>query len=250
VASLAKAGSYVSSLNIIAGIITTGSFFLFVSLLGLWGAIRESQATLFVYILLLGIVFILQFSISIAALAVDHHTTAADGWCALDDVDRISIQNKIGCYGFQSNRADLFNSTLPDYCMRPGLRCPTTCNVLPDCPGTGIKETCPLCYDALRDQIETMLNRAGGVGLGLAFTMVRVASLLGVLTYRHTHAHTHTHTLSLSLSLSRSHSRSRPYSRSFNSLWPFEALCTFPTHRSTPHTPASHSLQRSLSAWW
>eukprot|EP00048_Salpingoeca_helianthica_P015850 m.228962 g.228962 ORF g.228962 m.228962 type:complete len:227 (-) comp17632_c0_seq1:264-944(-) len=173
VASLAKAGSYVSSLNIIAGIITTGSFFLFVSLLGLWGAIRESQVTLFAYIILLGIVFILQFSISIAALAVDHHTTAADGWCALDDYDRISVQNKIGCYGFQSNLADNFNATLPDYCMRPGLRCPHSCNVLPDCPGGAeIKPTCPLCYDALKDQIELMLNRAGGVGLGLAFTML------------------------------------------------------------------------------
>ena len=121
--------------------------------------------------ILIVIIFIIQFSVSIATLVVDTRTVAADGWCALDDVDRINIQFQMHCYGFQDASQSHFNASMPDFCMRPGSHCPGTCTA-PDCPD-GPGPACSTCYDLLKDQMSTVLNRAGGVGLALSFFEVR-----------------------------------------------------------------------------
>ena len=81
--------------------------------------------------LLLGILFIIQFSISVAALAIGNNqqdSIAAAGWCALSDADKNDLQNAVGCFGFVDLNPANYNSTVPvtALCMAPGSTCPSS----------------------------------------------------------------------------------------------------------------------------
>ena len=54
--------------------------------------------------ILLSLLFVIQFSVSVAVLAFNHaqqYTVLWDGWCGLNDADKNSIQHKFECYGGQ-----------------------------------------------------------------------------------------------------------------------------------------------------
>ena len=71
VATYGKTSAVVDSLPIIGGIAACGAFLLMVSVVGLIGAVRHHQVMLFFYMIILFLIFILQFSIACACLAVD-----------------------------------------------------------------------------------------------------------------------------------------------------------------------------------
>ena len=71
VATYGKTSAVVDSLPIIGGIAACGSFLLLISIVGMIGAVRHHQVILFFYMIILFIIFILQFSIACACLAVD-----------------------------------------------------------------------------------------------------------------------------------------------------------------------------------
>ena len=77
---------------------------------------------------LLGVLFIVQFSVSIAALAIGNtqqDSIASKGWCALADSDKNDLQRDANCFGFTDVNPGSFNvTTVPNYCMRPGTLCP------------------------------------------------------------------------------------------------------------------------------
>lgn len=184
VAAVAKSGSYVSSLSILAGVITCGVFLLVASILGLVGTILEHQQTLFAYIIFMIIIVIVQFSVSVAALAVDHRAVAMQGWCELDDADRNTIQARANCYGFEDVYGSHFPTNSSTYCYRPGPQCPHDCRVFPDCTASlpGTQPDCTTCYAVLKDQIATMLNRAGGIGL--AFSFIEIFGIFAAYKFR------------------------------------------------------------------
>ena len=143
------------------------------SVLGLVGTVIEHQQTLFAYMIILSLVCIVQFSISIAALTVNSETVARQGWCALDDSDRSSIQTRMACFGFEDANPVHFNvSSGSSYCLRPG-GCPSSCTS-PFCPPSSSPSACPLCYDSLKDQIDHVVKEAGGVGLAFSLLEVRI----------------------------------------------------------------------------
>lgn len=77
------------------------------------------------YMVLLGILFLVQFSISVAALAVGNNqydSTAASGWCKLKDSDKNDLQKDLSCFGYS---AEYLNTTGAG-CMGPGSVCPTS----------------------------------------------------------------------------------------------------------------------------
>jgi hypothetical protein len=77
----------------------------------------------------LGLLFIIQFSISVAALAIGNNQQdqiASSGWCKLSDPDKNDIQREGNCFGFQDLNPASFNSTSSDMCMGPGTFCPTS----------------------------------------------------------------------------------------------------------------------------
>ena len=69
VGAAAKAASVVQSLPVVGGIIACGVFLLFIAIVGLYGALKHHQVTLFVYMVVLFSIFVLQFSVACASLA-------------------------------------------------------------------------------------------------------------------------------------------------------------------------------------
>ena len=61
----------VTDLPIIGGITASGVFLLFISVVGLIGAMKHHQVLLFFYMVVLFLIFIIQFSCSCAALSVN-----------------------------------------------------------------------------------------------------------------------------------------------------------------------------------
>jgi tetraspanin-13/31 len=69
-ATIGKISAYVTSETVIGGIVACGVFLLLVSILGLIGAVKHHQVLLFFYMVILFLLFIVQFSVAIACLAV------------------------------------------------------------------------------------------------------------------------------------------------------------------------------------
>ena len=63
--------AYVDSLPIIAGIAASGFFLMCIAGLGLWGTVKHHQVALFFYMVVLFCLFVIQFSVACACLAVD-----------------------------------------------------------------------------------------------------------------------------------------------------------------------------------
>ena len=68
--SSGKTQGYITSLPIVGGITASGVFLLFVSVVGLIGAMKHHQVMLFFYMVVLFFIFIIQFSCSCAALTM------------------------------------------------------------------------------------------------------------------------------------------------------------------------------------
>ncbi len=71
VATYGKTSAYVDSLPIIGGISACGAFLLLTSIVGLIGTLRHHQATLFFYMCVVLLIFVIQFSVACAALSVN-----------------------------------------------------------------------------------------------------------------------------------------------------------------------------------
>ncbi|XP_023331992.1 tetraspanin-31 [Eurytemora carolleeae] len=104
-----KVSGIVTSLPIIGGITACGIFLLIVSIIGLIGAMRHHQVTLFVYMIVLFCIFIIQFSVSCAALGVndkDEEVILNMGWKTAANETKLDAEKLFDCCG-------LTNSTNP-----------------------------------------------------------------------------------------------------------------------------------------
>jgi len=150
VATYAKAVSGVS-LPIIGGIVACGVFLLLIAVMGLIGAIKHHQVLLFFYMVVLFILFIIQFSIACACLAVDDSTQMAlaeTGWNNFNGNTRQDIQNSYNCCGFDS---PTYNSTESP--------CPKSCD-----------QECEPCSMKMASWINYAFRTSGGIGLFFSFT--------------------------------------------------------------------------------
>lgn len=106
VPSVAKTESFVNSLYIIGGIIACGIFLLLVAVAGLIGAIRHHQVCLFFYMLVLFLVFLIQFSVSIAALACgqdQREKLVTVSWDHASNTTKDDIRLNLCCCRFDVN---------------------------------------------------------------------------------------------------------------------------------------------------
>uniref|UniRef100_A0A8C1VTK7 Tetraspanin 13a n=1 Tax=Cyprinus carpio TaxID=7962 RepID=A0A8C1VTK7_CYPCA len=71
VAAWGKWFGLVSSFRVMAAVIAVGLFLFVVAIMGLCGAVKHHQVLLFFYMLILFMVFIVQFSVSCACLAIN-----------------------------------------------------------------------------------------------------------------------------------------------------------------------------------
>lgn len=147
-----KVSGVVVSAPIIGGITACGIFLLGVSILGLWGALKHHQVWLFVYMVILFCIFIIQFSVSCAALSVSQETEKGlviDGWTAVQKYDNSTIklaEQTFICCGLQDNSTGF------------------ECNTLQCSPN------CPPCMEAIEDKVNSAFRYVGGLGLFFSLT--------------------------------------------------------------------------------
>ncbi|XP_026229077.1 tetraspanin-13a [Anabas testudineus] len=162
VAAWGKWFGLVSSIRVVAVVIGVGTFLFLVAFVGLCGALKHHQVLLFFYMIILFLVFVLQFSVSCACLALNkdqqNHLLEV-GWNK-SEVTQHDIEKTLNCCGFSS----FSNSTV----------CAASCF-------NESASSCKTCSNTIQQYAGEVLRFVGGIGLFFSFTEV-----LGVwLAYRY-----------------------------------------------------------------
>ncbi|XP_068632430.1 tetraspanin-13 isoform X2 [Battus philenor] len=166
VAVYGQASSLVTNLPIVGGILACGVFLILISLLGLAGAVKHHQVMLFFYMVILFLLFLVQFSVACACLAVNsdqQEMLAQQGWNKVNMDVKEQVQERFQCCGFQ-NRLIPVNGTA-DYpsCDIVDRTCCKNMNFSPNCP-------CEPCMEKLKETIDNAFKLCGGIGLFFSFT--------------------------------------------------------------------------------
>uniref|UniRef100_A0A3Q3N3P2 Tetraspanin 13b n=1 Tax=Mastacembelus armatus TaxID=205130 RepID=A0A3Q3N3P2_9TELE len=188
IAAWGKWFGLVSSFQVVGGVIGVGVFLFFVALAGLIGAMKHHQVMLFFYMIILFLVFVVQFSVSSACLAINReqqdpqldklqlaHNPEKElcttpgcgvvypgqdhllevGWNNSLSTQR-DVEKNLNCCGFQQ--------------VDPNGTCDAAC--FPN-------HSCLPCADKIQEHVGEVLHFVGGIGFFFSFT-----EILGVwLTY-------------------------------------------------------------------
>ncbi|XP_050293265.1 tetraspanin-31-B [Anthonomus grandis grandis] len=162
VAVYGRAASLVTNLPIIGGILACGVILILISVLGLMGAVKHHQVMLFFYMLILFLLFLIQFSVACACLGVNEsqqEQLAEQGWNRVNNATRADVQNTFTCCGFDS---DVDKMVLPPSCEDVVMRCCTD--------SAHLNCVCPGCLDKLQSTINYAFKLCGWIGLFFSFT--------------------------------------------------------------------------------
>ncbi|XP_041986922.1 tetraspanin-13 isoform X2 [Aricia agestis] len=165
VAVYAQASSVVTNLPIVGGILACGIFLILISLLGLAGAVKHHQVMLFFYMVILFLLFLVQFSVACACLAVNssqQEMIAQQGWNKVNLDMREQVQEKFGCCSFRGR--DTANVTV-DY-----PACDVVDRMCCDEGDVTVACQCPPCLYKLKQTIDYAFKLCGGIGLFFSFT--------------------------------------------------------------------------------
>ncbi|KAL4629645.1 tetraspanin-13-like [Arapaima gigas] len=160
IAAWGKWFGLVSSFQVVGGVIGVGVFLFLVALVGLIGAVKHHQVLLFFYMIVLFMVFVVQFSVSCASLAItreqQNHLLEV-GWNNSQSTQR-DVEKSLNCCGFNTVS---YTDTCDAICFA--------------------KHVCEPCAAKIQEHAGEVLRFVGGVGLFFSFT-----EILGVwLTYRY-----------------------------------------------------------------
>jgi len=176
-----KVSGIVTSLPIVGGITACGVFLLMISVIGLIGAVRHHQVLLFFYMVVLFLIFLIQFSCSCAALAINEHDEKMlikTAWQTAETKSEslvIQAEQTFDCCGLginiTGNDAIYEKPTQKDiqwtiekkvFDKYPEARCFHKDNKTGD--------DCQTCYSIISDKVNSGFNAAGGLGLFFSFT--------------------------------------------------------------------------------
>ncbi|VDP11082.1 unnamed protein product [Soboliphyme baturini] len=173
VGTYAKAVSIVPSITVPAGIVSVGVFLLFLSILGYVGAVKHHQVCLFFvsgdsrsdgtqqplvfihlfqYMIILFLIFIVQFFVAVACLAISDaqiHSALQVGWKQSSNETRCSAEKHFACCGLD-DKSQMIE------CDDVMFRCTY------DVP----------CWPIMGSRLSDALQIAGGIGLFFSFTEV------------------------------------------------------------------------------
>eukprot|EP00092_Neocalanus_flemingeri_P063761 GFUD01077213.1.p1 GENE.GFUD01077213.1~~GFUD01077213.1.p1 ORF type:complete len:240 (+),score=54.51 GFUD01077213.1:39-758(+) len=175
-----KVSGIVTSLPIVGGITACGVFLLMISVIGLIGAVRHHQVLLFFYMVVLFLIFLIQFSCSCAALAInegDEIKLIKSAWKTAETKSPslvIQAEQTFDCCGlglgednipYLEPTADDQNFTIANDVFKnyPDAECYHAAN-------TSMKTDCHTCYSHISDKVDSGFNAAGGLGLFFSFT--------------------------------------------------------------------------------
>ncbi|GCB72912.1 tetraspanin-31 isoform X2 [Scyliorhinus torazame] len=159
VAAWGKSYGIVSSINIIGGVIAVGVFLLLIAVVGLIGAVNHHQVMLFFYMVILFLVFVIQFGVSCSCLALNRsqqeHLLKLT-WNRMSNATRRDLEHQLDCCGFMNDTENIAIYT-SDYSL---------CKV--PCKSTG----CKICGNVMLTHSGQALRILGGVGLFFSFTEI------------------------------------------------------------------------------
>lgn len=175
VAAAARIASIVSSLTLVSGIITCGVGLLLISIVGLVGASKHHQVMLFFYMIVLFIIFIIQFSVACACLAVNENqqqAIAAEGWNYSSNDTKEDAQVLFGCCGYdQLNATGSMSHPSCDKVVNKETDKTCCDGITEDCCYGG-DCNCNPCNQAVQNAMQRGFNLVGGVGLFFSFTEI------------------------------------------------------------------------------
>ena len=165
VAVYGRASALVTNLPIIGGILACGVILILISILGLIGAVKHHQVLLFFYMLILFLLFLIQFSIACACLAVNtkqQEQLAEQGWRPITDDLKAQVQTTFNCCGFNNTVNNILDDEKPLSCKNVNKIC-CQYSTAADC-------TCPSCMQKLQSTIDYAFKLCGSIGLFFSFT--------------------------------------------------------------------------------
>jgi len=207
VGTYAKTSSIVVTLPIVGGIVACGVFLLFVAILGLIATVKHHQVMLFFYMMILFVIFVIQFSVACACIGVNLEQEKAMSKKAWDFAKAHKEMNLIHetekffqCCGYDKNDDILNNTEETSFCRKNVARC-ASIPTLPSATATtqspinnkttsattpsgrrkrDVTLDCPKCSELIELKMDKGFNAVGG--LGLFFSLTELAIL--VVTYR------------------------------------------------------------------
>jgi len=174
VAVHSKVSGIVTSIPIVGGITASGVFLLFISVIGLIGAMKHHQVMLFIYMVVLFFIFIIQFSCSCAALSVSPNDQIKIIKTAWDTAEKtpytkgliISAERQFDCcgVGIYDNYTTYDHPTTEDHewslnnsVFEEGDKCYNG------------DDNCESCFFTINGKVEGGFKAAGGLGLFFSF---------------------------------------------------------------------------------
>ncbi|KAI8422269.1 hypothetical protein MSG28_006156 [Choristoneura fumiferana] len=127
-----------TNLPIVGGILACGVLLILISILGMAGAVKHHQVMLFFYMVILFLLFLVQFSVACACLAVNsdqQEMLAKQGWNKVNKDVKMEVQEQFQC------------------CDSKDIRC-----------------SCDPCMAKLKERIDYAFKLCGGIGLFFSFT--------------------------------------------------------------------------------
>ncbi|XP_012136198.1 tetraspanin 97E isoform X1 [Megachile rotundata] len=163
VAVYGRASALVTNLPIIGGILACGVILILISILGLIGAVKHHQVLLFFYMLILFLLFLIQFSIACACLAVNtkqQEQLAEQGWRRVGQDLKEKVETTFNCCGFNDTVSAVLDDKELVSCKNK-LCCQYPTDT--DCE-------CPSCMQKLQSTIDYAFKLCGSIGLFFSFT--------------------------------------------------------------------------------
>jgi len=174
VAVHSKVSGIVTSIPIVGGITASGVFLLFISVIGLIGAMKHHQVMLFIYMVVLFFIFIIQFSCSCAALSVspdDQIKIIKTAWDTAEKSDYtadliVSAERQFDCCGlgiydnftqYEHPNQDDHDWSKEKKVFEEDDKC-----FVP-------KEDCLTCLSTISTKVAAGFKAAGGLGLFFSF---------------------------------------------------------------------------------
>lgn len=198
-AAYVRLSAYVTSIGIVGGIIACGVFLAILAIVGLIGTVRHSQAVLFFYIVLLFSLFLVQFSVACACLALsteDQRSIVSAAWAKSPVEAKIDMMRGLQCCGFRRRDLPASDAMSHPPCKLAELSC---CKGLAGpgalcCQGSDNPlltnsssfTTCPCtttCWSVVEQKLERGTRLTGTVSL--LFSVVELVGVWLALQYRH-----------------------------------------------------------------
>ncbi|XP_072384908.1 tetraspanin-31-A isoform X1 [Diabrotica undecimpunctata] len=166
-----------TDLPIVGGILACGIILMLISVLGLLGAVKHHQVMLFFYMVILFLLFLIQFSVACACLGVNNEQQtrlAEEGWKRVNNNTRSNVQKVFSCCGFD-DKVDLHYPP-PDFQAIKDRVCPDP--AISDCQ-------CSKCVEKVQNTINYAFKLCGWIGLFFSFS--ELVGLAWTRRYRNLH---------------------------------------------------------------